>query len=143
MGNYLENFGSISQPWQFHQDKQGKHTMQMMLPQMEPKKKPRLTSNERKRIEKMLDDGWTPYKIAKTLGRPPKTIMREITNRAIKSLKGSVGRINNRCVANLFDIRRIPANDIVLKPKLLGIEQKVRPWVTTGTDPKARTNKAK
>ena len=72
--------------------------MQMMLPQMEPKKKPRITSDERKHIEKMLDDGWSPYKIAKALGRPPKTVMREITNRAIKSLKGSVGRINNRCV---------------------------------------------
>ena len=97
MGNYLENFGNISQPWQFRRDKKGKHTMQMTPPQMEPKKKPRLTSDERKRIEKMLDDGWTPYKIAKALGRPLKTVMREIVNRAIKSLKGSVGRINNRC----------------------------------------------
>ena len=79
--------------------------MQMMLPQMEPKKKPRLTSDERKRIEKMLDDGWTPYKIAKALGRPPKTVMREIVNRAIKSLKGSVGRINNRCV-HRFDCQK-------------------------------------
>ena len=46
-------------------------------------------------------------------------------------------------VADLFSVRRIPANDIVLKPKLLGIEQKVRPWVTEETDPKARTNKTK
>ena len=79
--------------------------MQMILPQIEPKKKPRLTSNERKRIETMLDDGWTPYKIAKAIGRPPKTVMREITNRAIESLKGSVGRINNRCV-HRFDCQK-------------------------------------
>lgn len=105
MGNYLENFGSISRPWQFRRGKKGKQAMQMMLPQMEPKKKPRLTSDERKRIEKMLDDGWSPYKIAKALGRPPKTVMREITNRAIKSLKGSVGRINNRCV-HRFDCQK-------------------------------------
>ena len=78
--------------------------MQMLLPQME-KKKPRLTDNERKRIERMLDDGWTPYKIAKTLGRPPKTIMREIVNRAVESMKGAVGRINNRCV-HRYDCQR-------------------------------------
>lgn len=69
-----------------------------MLPQMKPKKKSRLTLQERIRIETMLNDECTPYKIAKELGRPPKTIMREIKKRAIKSLKGSVGRINNRCV---------------------------------------------
>lgn len=79
--------------------------MQMMLPQMGPKRKPRLTNNERKRIETMLDAGWSPYKIAKTLGRPPKTIMREIVNRAVKSLKGSVGRINNRCI-HRYDCRK-------------------------------------
>ena len=46
-------------------------------------------------------------------------------------------------VADLFNIRRIPANDIVLKPKLLGIEQKVRAWVTEETNPKDCTNKTK
>ena len=46
-------------------------------------------------------------------------------------------------VADLFNIRRIPANDVVLKPKLLGIEQKVRPWVTGETDPKTGTNKTR
>ena len=61
-----------------------KNDMQMLLPQME-KKKPRLTILERQRIEEMLNQGWTPYKIAKALGRPPKTIMREIVNRAIRS----------------------------------------------------------
>ena len=79
--------------------------MQMMLPQIEGKKKPRLTGDERKRIEKMLDDGWTPYRIAKALGRPPKTVMREIVNRAARSLKGSVGRISNRCV-HRYDCQR-------------------------------------
>ena len=38
--------------------------------------------------------------------------------------------------ADLFNIRRIPANDIVLKPSLLGIEQKVRPEIIKATDPK-------
>lgn len=38
--------------------------------------------------------------------------------------------------ADLFNIRRIPANDVVLKPSLLGIEQKVRPEILKATDPK-------
>ena len=46
-------------------------------------------------------------------------------------------------VTDLFNIRRIKANDIVLKPKLLGIEQKVRPWVTEETKPKTNTGKMK
>jgi len=46
-------------------------------------------------------------------------------------------------VADLFNIRRIKANDIILKPKLLGIEQKVRPWVSEETNPKKGTAKTK
>ena len=42
-------------------------------------------------------------------------------------------------VADLFNIRKIPANEIVLKPKLLGLEQKVRPWVSIETDPGRNT----
>lgn len=38
--------------------------------------------------------------------------------------------------ADLFNIRRIPANDVILKPSLLGIEQKVRPEMLKATDPK-------
>ena len=79
--------------------------MQTLLSQRKPKKRPRLMKTERQQIEDLLNSGWTPYKIAKSLGRPPKTIMREITNRAIKSLKGSVGRINNRCV-HRFDCQK-------------------------------------
>lgn len=41
--------------------------------------------------------------------------------------------------ADLFNIRRIPANDVVLKPSLLGIEQKVRPEILKATDPKNNT----
>ena len=33
MGNYLENFGSISRPWQFRHDETRKTNMQMTLPQ--------------------------------------------------------------------------------------------------------------
>lgn len=38
-------------------------------------------------------------------------------------------------VADLFRVRKIPANEIVLKPKLLGLEQRVRPSITKETDP--------
>ena len=41
--------------------------------------------------------------------------------------------------AELFNIRRIPANDVVLKPSLLGIEQKVRPEILKATDPENNT----
>ena len=40
--------------------------------------------------------------------------------------------------ADLFNIGRIPANDIVLRPSLLGIEQKVRPEIIKATNPKNR-----
>lgn len=60
--------------------------------------KPRLTPGERLRIEHLLDEGRTPYGIARLLGRPPKTILREIVQRAKESSKGAAGRINNRCV---------------------------------------------
>ena len=61
------------------------------------KKKPRLTPMERLTIETMLNEGKTPYAIAKALGRPPKTVTREITGRAVASDKGAVGRVSNRC----------------------------------------------
>ena len=61
------------------------------------KKKPRLTPMERLTIETMLNEGRTPYAIAKSLGRPSKTVMREIKGRAVGSDKGAVGRVSNRC----------------------------------------------
>ena len=60
-------------------------------------KKPRLTAMERLAIETGLDAGKTPYAIAKEIGRPPKTVMREIRGRAVESDKGAAGRVNNRC----------------------------------------------
>ena len=75
--------------------------MQTPLPPSKEKNgktKPRLTPGERLRIENLLDDGCTPYRIARTLGRPPKTILREIDQRAKESTKGVSGRPNNRCV---------------------------------------------
>lgn len=60
-------------------------------------KKPRLTAMERLAIETGLDAGKTPYAIAQGIGRPPKTVMREIRGRAVESDKGAVGRVNNRC----------------------------------------------
>ena len=60
-------------------------------------KKPRLTAMERLAIETGLDAGKTPYAIAQEIGRPPKTVMREIRGRAVESDKGAVGRVNNRC----------------------------------------------
>lgn len=41
--------------------------------------------------------------------------------------------------ADLFNIRRIPANDVVLKPSLLGSERKVGPEILKATDPKDNT----
>ena len=56
-------------------------------------KKPRLTAMERLAIETGLDAGKTPYAIAQELGRPPKTVMREIRGRAVESDKGAVDRL--------------------------------------------------
>lgn len=64
---------------------------------MASKKKPRLTAMDRLVIETGLNAGKTPYAIAQEIGRPPKTVMREIKGRAIESDKGAVGRVNNRC----------------------------------------------
>ncbi len=55
------------------------------------KKKPRLTAMERLAIETGLDAGKTPYAIARELGRPPKTVMREIRGRAVESDRGTRG----------------------------------------------------
>ena len=70
------------------------------------KKKPRLTAMERLAIETGLDAGKTPYAIARELGRPPKTVMREIRGRAVESDKGAVGRVNNRCAHRYECTRR-------------------------------------
>lgn len=69
-------------------------------------KKPRLTAMERLTIEIELNEGKTPYAIAKKLGRPPKTVMREIRGRAVESDKGAVGRVNNRCAHRYECTRR-------------------------------------
>ena len=69
-------------------------------------KKPRLTAMERLAIETGLDAGKTPYAIAQELGRPPKTVMREIRGRAVESDKGAVGRVNNRCAHRYECTRR-------------------------------------
>lgn len=60
--------------------------------------KPRLTEQERLAIELGLKDRKSPYGIAKELGRPVKTIVREIRARAKESDKGAFGRVTNRCV---------------------------------------------
>lgn len=61
-------------------------------------KKPRLTDQDRLRIEDGLRARKSVYSIAKELGRPKRTIMREIKNRAIESDKGAYGRVTNRCI---------------------------------------------
>ena len=60
-------------------------------------KKPRLTERDRLEIEMGLKAGKTPYAIARALGRPTKTIVREIRNRRKASEKGAFGRVTNRC----------------------------------------------
>lgn len=61
-------------------------------------KKPRLTETDRLRIEDGLRRHMTVYAIAKDLGRPARTIMREIRARARASDKGAAYRVSNRCV---------------------------------------------
>jgi len=60
--------------------------------------KPRLTEADRLRIEEGLRKRLTVYAIAKELGRPMRTIMREIKLRARASDKGAAYRVSNRCV---------------------------------------------
>lgn len=70
------------------------------------RKRPRLTAMERLAIETGLDAGKTPYAIAQELGRPPKTVMREIRGRAVATDKGAVGRVSNRCAHRYECTRR-------------------------------------
>ena len=69
-------------------------------------KKPRLTAMERLAMETGLNAGKTPYAIAQELGRPPKTVMREIRGQAVESDKGAVGRVSNRCARRYECTRR-------------------------------------
>lgn len=68
-------------------------------------KKPRLTEEDRLRIEDGLRCRKTVYAIAKELGRPARTVMREIRARATESFKGAAYRVSNRCVHKM-DCRR-------------------------------------
>lgn len=61
-------------------------------------KKPRLTDKERLRIEEGLRAHKSVYAIAKELGRPKRTVMREIKCRAVGSEKGAFGWVANRCL---------------------------------------------
>ena len=61
-------------------------------------KKPRLTEADRLRIDEGLRKRMTVYAIAKELGRPARTIMREIRLRARESDKGAPFRLSNRCI---------------------------------------------
>jgi hypothetical protein len=54
----------------------------------------------------------------------------------VESRRGVIVTDNGIEFADLFNIRRISANDVVLRPSLLGIEQKVRPEIIKPTDPK-------
>lgn len=80
------------------------------------KTKPRLTDMDRLNIETMLNDGKTPYAIAQEIKRPPKTVMREIKNRAVESDKGAVGRVSNRCV-HRYDCNKKHICERCYKPK--------------------------
>ena len=69
-------------------------------------KKPRLTEEERLRIENGLRTRKSIYAIAKELDRPARTVMREITAHAQASDKGAVFRVSNRCVHRMDCQRR-------------------------------------
>ena len=59
-----------------------------------------MTIEDRKRIDFLLQLGWTPVQIAKDLGRSKSTIIREIINRSVECDRGY--RCSNRICA-LFD----------------------------------------
>lgn len=69
-------------------------------------KKPRLTDHDRLRIEEGLHARKSVYVVAKELGRPQRTIMREIKGRAMESEKGSFGRVANRCIHKMTCTRK-------------------------------------
>jgi len=69
-------------------------------------KKPRLSEEERLRIENGLREGKSPYAIAKALKRPTKTVVREIRSRRVESDKGAYGRVTNRCALRMDCERR-------------------------------------
>ena len=69
-------------------------------------KKPRLTGEDRLRIESMLNSGKTVYAIAKALSRPVTTVTREIKARAVESDKGAAYRVTNRCAFKMECERR-------------------------------------
>ena len=58
----------------------------------EHRKYQHLTSEERHEIEVRLKDGWSPYKIAKHLGRPYNTIVNEIKRGTVLLYNGTVSR---------------------------------------------------
>ncbi len=68
--------------------------------------KPRLTEEERLRIENGLRERRTPYAIAKALGRPVRTVVREIRARRVPSGKGAFGHVTNRCLLRKDCTRR-------------------------------------
>ena len=59
-----------------------------------------MTLDDRKRIDFLLQLGWTPVRIAKDMGRSKSTIIREIVNRSVECDRGY--RCSNRICA-LFD----------------------------------------
>ena len=64
-------------------------------------KKPRLSEEDRLRIEDGLRCHKTVYTIANELGRPARTVMREIKGHASLSDKGAAYRVSNRCVQRM------------------------------------------
>jgi len=57
-----------------------------------------MTIDERKRIDFLLQLGWTPVQIAKEMGRSKTTIIREIINRSVACDRGY--RCSNRICVN-------------------------------------------
>ncbi len=58
---------------------------------IEHRKGQHLLAEERHEIEVRLRDGWTPYKIARQLGRPYNTIKNEIERGTVMFYNGKVG----------------------------------------------------
>lgn len=68
-------------------------------------KKPRLTEEERLRIEAGLNAGSSICEIARALGRPRSTVTREVRRHAVESAAAAPFRINNRCVHRMDCLR--------------------------------------
>ena len=94
------------------------------------KGKKHMDGTKRCRIQFGLEAGESARTIAKDIGVSLTTVTREIAKHTYESFKGCYGRSNqcvhHICVTNAakLHIARIDPKQVVLKPRLVGIEMK-------------------